>query len=49
MNAQTNQRIGSGVYHYKKTHDLKRKDHIEGKLGADLGLDQFRIMLSVGG
>ena len=29
------QRVESGVYHYKRTHDLKEKDHIEEKPGAD--------------
>ena len=23
------QRVGSGVYHYERTHDLKKKDHTE--------------------
>ena len=36
------------MYHYKRTHDLKKKD-IEEEPGADLGLDQPRRMLSVGG
>ena len=28
------QRVGSGVYHYKRTDDLKKKDLTEGKPGA---------------
>ena len=35
---EVDQRVGSGMYHYKKTHDLKKKDHIEKKTGANKDL-----------
>ena len=43
------QRVGSEVYHCKRTHDLMRKSHIEKKTGADEGRDQPRKIFSVAG